>query len=316
MPDYQPLLETLNYQGRLHSLTFHLWLQYIEDIELAIDYIAAERVPSWSQHLRCFVEILCYAFAYDCHNYARWGPMYIAEMLLLPQTAPDVHEAFEEGKHVVTRSSGSFNSVWSDLGLEQTIIRDTKSRQGGIIGFSRREEATMKWYLIAHERSAVVKNFKVFCGISVADNNVHHDVQPSVIKQDEKDVQSIMSVITDRFGNPFEFDKYNEPSKPDPLTNIATGVVASDIISKDLLSVKEWGKKALKEFVEMRIGSELTKLSVPLKQKKLQTFCKYNCQERYSKKHQVPAESDRNLFGRLLVVSQDRRIDMKTLFEH
>ena len=38
---------------------FHLWLQYIEEIELAIDYIAAERVPSWSQHFRCFVEILC-----------------------------------------------------------------------------------------------------------------------------------------------------------------------------------------------------------------------------------------------------------------
>ena len=96
--------------------------------------------------------------------------MYIAEMLLLPQTAPDVHEAFEEGKHVVTRSSGSFNSVWSDLGLEQTEVRDTKSRQGGIIGFSRQEEATMKWYLTAHERSAVVKNFKVLCGITDADS--------------------------------------------------------------------------------------------------------------------------------------------------
>ena len=131
MQDYQPLFETFNEQGREHSVTFHLWLQYIEDIELAMDYIAAARVPSWGQHLRCFVEILCYAVAYDCHNYARWGPVYIAEMLLLPQTAPDVHEAFEEGNHVVTRSSGPFNSFWSKLGLEQTVVRDTKSRQGG-----------------------------------------------------------------------------------------------------------------------------------------------------------------------------------------
>ena len=71
-------------------------------------------------------------------------------------------------------------------------------------------------------------------------------MHPSVIKQDEKDVQSIMSVITDRFGNPYEIDKNNEPTKPDPLTNIAIGVVATDIISKDLLSAKECGKKALK----------------------------------------------------------------------
>ena len=132
-------------------------------------------------------------------------------------------------------------------------------------------------------------------------------MQPSVIKQDEKDVQSIMSVITDRFGNPFEFDKNNEPNKPDPLTNIATGVVASDIISKDLLSAKECDKKAIKEFVEMRIGSELTKLSVPLKKKKLQTFVNITAKKDTVEKQQTPAESDRDLFGSLL----DRRIDMK-----
>ena len=83
-----------------------------------------------------------YAFAYDCNNYASWGPVYIAEMLLLPQTAPDVHEVLEAGKRVVTRSNGSFNSGWSDLGLEQTVVRYTKSRQCGIIGFNRQEEAT------------------------------------------------------------------------------------------------------------------------------------------------------------------------------
>ena len=117
-----------------------------------------------------------------------------------------------------------------------------------------------------------MKNFKVLCEITDGDNNVHHDVQQIDIKQDEKNVQSIMSVITDRLGNTFEFDKNNEPSKPDPLTNIATGAVASDIISKDQLSSKKCGKKALKEFVEMWIDSELTELSVPLKKKKVQTF--------------------------------------------
>ena len=123
-----------------------------------------------------------------------------------------------------------------------------------------------------------------------------------------------MSVITDRFGNPFEFDKNNKPSKHDPLTNIPTGVVASDIISKDLLSAMECGKKALKEFVKMGIGSELTKLSVPLK-KKLQTFVNITARNDTIKK-QALAESDTDLSGRLLVVSLDQGIDMKTFFEH
>ena len=106
-----------------------------------------------------------------------------------------------------------------------------------------------------------------------------------------------MSVITDRLGNPFEFDKNNEPSKPDPLTNIANGVVASDIISTDL-------------------GSELTKLSVPLKKKKLQTCINATARKDKVKRQQTPAESVRDLFSRLLFVSQDWKIYMKTLFEH
>lgn len=317
MQEYQPLLEAFNEQGKARSLTFHLWLQYMEDVELAMEYIAAERVPSWSQHLRCFVEILCYAFAYDCHNYSRWGPVYVAEMLLLPQTAPNVYKAFEDGKHVVTRSSGSFNSVWSDLGLEQTVVRDTKSKKGGIIGFSRQQEATIKWYLTAHQRSAVLKNFKILCGITDADNNFHHDVQRRVIVQDEKDVQSIVSNITNRFGNPFVIDMDKELGTPEPLTNIATGVVASENISRDLLNANETGKMALKEYVDSRLNSELTKLSVPLKKKKLQTFDSVHVMKDTPKKQQMAsAESDRDLFGRLLVVSKDRKIDLETLFEY
>ena len=69
-------------------------------------------------------------------------------MLLLPETAPEVHAMFESGKHVVRRSgSGSFNNVWTDLGLEQSIVKDSKSKKGGIIGISRQESATLSCYL-------------------------------------------------------------------------------------------------------------------------------------------------------------------------
>ena len=65
----------------------------------------------------------------------------------------------------------------------------------------------------------------------------------------------------------------------------------------------------------MKIGSELTKLSVPLKKKKLKTFVNITARKDTVTK-QAPAEWDGDLFGRLLVVSKDQRIDMKTLFEH
>ena len=61
-------------------------------------------------------EMLWYAFAYDHQNYSCWGPVYIAGMFLLPETAPEVNTKFQEGEHVVKRSENtSFNTVWSDL---------------------------------------------------------------------------------------------------------------------------------------------------------------------------------------------------------
>ena len=193
-------------------------------------------------------------------------------MKLLPETASTVHKEFMEGKHLVTRSSGmSFNSVWSDLGLEQSVVKDSKSRQGGIIGFSRQQKATMKWYLTAHERSAILQNFRCYCGLNDLDDSIHKGLKASVITQDEKDVQRIMTVITDRFRNPFVFgDDANDTASP--LTNIATGVVVPSDISQDLLNAREIGRKALTEYAESRLNTGSTALSASIKRLKLKTF--------------------------------------------
>ena len=100
----------------------------------------------------------------------------LAEMHLLKETAPKIQTEVERGKHVVTRSTKSrFNSVWLDLGLEQSVVKDTKSRQGGIIGFSRIQEATLKLYLTVHERSGILRNFKAICGLSEDEDQGHRD---------------------------------------------------------------------------------------------------------------------------------------------
>ena len=103
-------------------------------------------------HISTFAGMLCYAFAYDQQNYSRWRPVCIAEMLLLPQTAPEVNTKFQEGEYVVKRSENtSFNTVLSDLGLEQSVVKDSRSRKGSTTFCSRENTATTKWYLTVHE---------------------------------------------------------------------------------------------------------------------------------------------------------------------
>lgn len=304
--------------GRNTSNTFAFWEQYISGVEIALDYIAAEKIPSWEQHLKCFADICCYAFAYDRQNYARWGPVYIAEMLRLPETDPDISETFESGKHVVNRSeSGSFNSVWSDLGLEQTVVKDTKSKTGGVIGFSRQHNAMLKWYMTVHERSAVLRNFKAMCGLNSGAEVTNHECKASVILKDEKDIAQITRVVMDRFGNPFVLDMNADTEEPSPLINIATGTVSPDDVTTDLLNAVQIGQKSFLKFVEERLNTESTPIHAPIKRLKLKTFASIARKKNSKDKGKTQSvQCDRDLFGRLVVISKERNVDLENLFEY
>ena len=52
---------------------------------------------------------------------------------------------------------------------------------------------------------------------------IHRDMIPLAIKESEKNVQSIISVIRGRFGNPFQFEPENDEISP--LIGIASGAV-------------------------------------------------------------------------------------------
>ena len=81
-------------------------------------------------------------------------------MRLLPQTAPAVNNEFVKGNHSVKQTSNSkFNQVWTDMGTEQTINHESKTK-GRTIRFSQKEGAVDRWYLTAHERSAITSATK------------------------------------------------------------------------------------------------------------------------------------------------------------
>ena len=83
----------------------------------------------------------------------------------LKYTAPEVYQEFQSGNHPVKRSDNStFNQVWTDMGLEQSLNRDSKT-SGGIVGFTLKQGAVDRWFLMAHERSSVTAATKIMCRI-------------------------------------------------------------------------------------------------------------------------------------------------------
>ena len=71
----------------------------------------------------------------DHTKYARWGPLYLADMKLLEMTAPQVYAEFMQGNFVVKRTKRRFNQVPADQANEW--INKPCKMQNGIIGIKK-----------------------------------------------------------------------------------------------------------------------------------------------------------------------------------
>ena len=88
---------------------------------------------------------------YDHTNYARWGPVYLAEMKGLEISHPELYQEFMEGNFVVKRKDGRFNQVPIDQATEwQNKICKISN---GIIGITRNDTARDKFCITWAERS-------------------------------------------------------------------------------------------------------------------------------------------------------------------
>jgi len=98
MSDYQAFIEAQMAQ----SETFQYWHKYIELVNL----IRSDREGNWDLHLDTVQALLPLFAVFDCTNYLRWCSLYLEDMRMLPQTAPNIYSKFIEGKFVVKRKEG------------------------------------------------------------------------------------------------------------------------------------------------------------------------------------------------------------------
>ena len=87
-------------------------------VSILLRFTRALRAGDWELYLSSFAEMLPWFAAYDHVNYTRWGVIYLAEMRLLPQTAPEVYQGFLRGDFVTKETHHTFNQVPDDQALE------------------------------------------------------------------------------------------------------------------------------------------------------------------------------------------------------
>ena len=312
-------LNSLREIGRKESATFAFWDEFIEMVEILLRFIRADREGLWNLHLDALSEMLPYFFAYDRINYSRWASVYLADMKSLARTAKEVYDEFLAGNHPVKRASGSFNQVWTDLALEQSVNKDSKVK-GGIIGFTQNKDAVDRWFLTAHTRAQIVSSTKaMYESTDRESRNVsaqpHKESGKLRMERDERDVQALIDTLKGQMLNPFDTSTH----KSSLVMNLVTGMTSSDLVSKDIMSAKDIGKQFMEEFVTTRLVDNPTKnVMDPIRKNKLKTLSVYRVRVKVvtDKSNGQTLDADRGFFSRLIVVAKSRAVDLKAVLTH
>ena len=183
-------------------------------------FIFAEITGSWLMLLAAISKMIDLFAATGHVNYCKCARLYLQQMLHLERTYPWLYPKFSEhGYHTVRRSERFWAGLWTDLVIEQVLIRGLKSRGGLTRGRGVSESVRLIWVKTMH-RCASVHNAK----ISI--KNVLHKISEqqtelaqSRKKRDNDDLMKINNL----------FNTYNSFTLDDSsLRSLSTGLTPSE----------------------------------------------------------------------------------------
>ncbi|KAL9979291.1 hypothetical protein ACROYT_G016935 [Oculina patagonica] len=168
------------------SATFCYWRKYMYMVSILLRFTRALREGDWALYLSSFAEMLPWFAAYDHVNYTRWGAVFLADMSLLPQSAPEVHQGFQNGDFVTKEALSKFNQIPDDQALEH--VNRAGKVAGGLVGITRTDTARDRWCLTYNERAQLSEDTKVMFGIFGEEETDHKDCGRARMRRDEEDV--------------------------------------------------------------------------------------------------------------------------------
>lgn len=207
------------YEENASNATLMFWKQYIDLVETLLLFVRADRKGDWTLHLSTFKSMLPLMIMYDHTNYARWGVIYLLDMLQLEHTAPSVYQEFLAGNFVVKESIGYFNQIATDQALEH--INKQCKIAGGLVGITRISSALNRWMITFSDRARLSNDIRKMVGITRDGSRSHGDRSSSRMKRDEADVKKLEEQIV-------QFNPFNRQGGE--LVCISTNDVARDDI--------------------------------------------------------------------------------------
>eukprot|EP00111_Clytia_hemisphaerica_P013776 TCONS_00040538-protein len=221
-------MQKLTSRLREDSRTAKLWIQYIDYVNIIKDFIIAERTSDWQLHLTTLSKMLNLLAATGHIHYARSARMYIQQMSELSSKYPYLFNKFSSGHHAVRRSNRYWAGLWSDLVIEQTLMRSIKSRGGLTRGRGMEENVRQLWVSSMSYCAAVHDAMTSLTGVKAQSSDQHQEMGFSRIKTDFKDSLKFFCWLEKR--NPFVYEDAH-------LHSLSSGVIA--VIGQDNVNCDE-----------------------------------------------------------------------------
>ena len=176
------------------------------------------------------------------------------------------------------------------------------------------------WFLTSHERAAITRSLKEMCGLENYERvGTHKEADASLMKRDQEDIDRLISSFNSGlFKNPFDIPEERDISEKLSLVNIATGVVLPEQASDRLLGATEMGKCSMEDFISTRINTNKVNFWDPLPKLKINTFSSaaMKMEVKSTNDKIIILTTDRELFGRLLVVAKQRDIALREVLSY
>ncbi|KAF4526696.1 hypothetical protein B566_EDAN015334 [Ephemera danica] len=214
--------------------TAKLWIQYFELISLVKLFIRAERTAG---HLK----------------YAKYAHVYVQDMIKLKQDMPeDEYIRFTKGGFTIRRNDCYWSGCWTDLIIEQELMRSIKC-SGGLTRGRGITESTATQFISSQpaclEMIAMIENYSC----KRAENSEQHkEMRDTRMERDQKDVGTLNKWLDVR--NPFA-------CSPELLISLSTGVAANTSINCH--NAREVGEEVISKIV----GHEISTLKLQHKDK-------------------------------------------------
>lgn len=216
--------------------TAELWLQYFNFILLAIRYIEAERLGNWNLHLYCVQQMLPVYHAAGHSNYVRAMQIYLQQMSTLQDKMdPNEYRLFtEEGHFTVRRTDKAWAGIWTDMTIEQMLMRTIHTGAQGLSHGRGMTSSVMTRFLKGMPYAIEIMNqLEDYVNIKWESSDQHVDLTPARQKRDTSDKDIFKAWL--RAHNPF--------IRSPKLQSLSTGLVGDantdchKAISKGLASM-------------------------------------------------------------------------------